>query len=161
MGVMGHGRAPGMQHQGRADAGTQMQGVGPNREQGLGGCLEQQVVEQRLVVPGERADRRRQGEDEVVVLDRQELRLALFEPAPGGTGLTLGAVAVATGVAGDRGVLAGIAVQQVASAKRARGRGRSARPPGRGVPRLPPYVEAFKDSRGLVTSRSTSVATWV
>ncbi len=40
MGVMGHRRAPGMQHQGCADTGTQMPGVGSNRAQGLGSGLE-------------------------------------------------------------------------------------------------------------------------
>ena len=43
MGVMGHGRAPGVQHQGRADAGTQMFWIGGDRAQGLGGGLEQEA----------------------------------------------------------------------------------------------------------------------
>ena len=45
MGMMGHGRAPGVQHQGCADARPQMFGIRGNRAQGLGGALEQEVVE--------------------------------------------------------------------------------------------------------------------
>ena len=49
MGMMGHGRAPGVQDQGCADAGAQMFWIGSG--------LEQEAVDHRLVVPGERADR--------------------------------------------------------------------------------------------------------
>jgi hypothetical protein len=62
--VMGHRRAPGMEHRGGGHAGAQMLGVGGDGEQRLGRGLDQQVVDHRLVLPG---DRRRQGEDDMMV----------------------------------------------------------------------------------------------
>lgn len=67
-----------MQHQPGADAGTEVLRIGSNGAQRLRRRLEQQTVEQRFVVPGERGDRCRQGEDDMVVLDRQQLVLARF-----------------------------------------------------------------------------------
>ena len=113
MGVMGHRRTPGVQHQGCADTGTQVFWVCGKGEQGLGGRREQETVEHRLVLVGDLADRRGQGKDHVVVLDRQEVCLTRFEPAPGGTGLTLGAMPVTAGVVGDLGMLAGLTLQHM------------------------------------------------
>jgi hypothetical protein len=52
-------------------------------------------------VEGDRADRRRQGEDDVIIGNRQKLRLALGEPLPRRRALTLRAVTVAAGIVGD------------------------------------------------------------
>jgi hypothetical protein len=60
-------RAPRMQHQRRADLRAQMLRIGA---QGFGGNIEQQAVDHRFVVPGDRADRGGQRKDDVVVLDR-------------------------------------------------------------------------------------------
>jgi len=72
-------------------------GVGGDHEQRLGGSLEQQVVDDGLVVERQGADQRRQREDDVVVGDRQQVRLAFREPLPRRRALTLRAVAVAAG----------------------------------------------------------------
>ena len=48
------------------------------------GGLEQKVVDGRLVLERDGADRGRQGEDDVVIGHRQQLRLAVFEPSPRG-----------------------------------------------------------------------------
>ena len=119
MGMMDHGRAPGLQHQGGTDARTQVFGVRGNRTQCLGRALEQEVVDHRLVVKGDVADRCWQGKDDVVVLDRQEVGLAGLQPAPGGGGLTLRTMAVAAGVVGDLRVFAGLTLQQVTAERRA------------------------------------------
>jgi len=95
MRVMGQRRAPGVQHQGQADARTQVSRIGSHGTQGLGRDLKQQAVDHRLVGVGNGADRCRQGEDHVVVRDRQQVGLARLEPAPGGAGLALRAVPVA------------------------------------------------------------------
>jgi hypothetical protein len=58
MRVMDHGRAPGMQHGGDADAGTEMLRIGGDRQHGLGRDLEQQVVEDGLVLVGDVGDLR-------------------------------------------------------------------------------------------------------
>jgi hypothetical protein len=69
-----------VQHGGKADARAQMLGVGGDREQRLGRGLEQQVVDGGLVVERQGADRRRQGEDDMIVGDRQEFGFALGAP---------------------------------------------------------------------------------
>ena len=111
MGVMGERRAPGVEDGGEADAGAEMLRVGGDGGQRLGGGPEQEVVDGGLVVERDRADRRRQGEDDVVVGNRQQVRLTLGEPLPRRRALTLRAVAVAAGVVGDafmRAVLAAL-----------------------------------------------------
>ena len=95
--MVGQRRAPGVQHGGEADAGAEMLGVGGDRGQRLRGRREQEVVDGRLVVERDGADRGRQGEDDVIVGNRQELRLAVFEPSPRRGRLALRAVAVAAG----------------------------------------------------------------
>ena len=61
------------------------------------------------------ADRSRQGEDDVVIRNRQELGLAVFEPLPRRGGLALRAVAVAAGIVGDALVRAVLAALDVAA----------------------------------------------
>src|SRR6202521_2455187 len=93
--------APRVQYQGCADLCAEMSGIGGNGAQGLGGYIKQQAVDHRLVVPGDRADCRRQGEDHVVVLHGQQIGLTRLEPAARGAGLALWAMAITTGVEGD------------------------------------------------------------
>jgi hypothetical protein len=94
MRVMDERRAPGVEDGGQADACAQVLGIGGDCGQRLGGCPEQKVVDRRLVLERDGADRGRQGEDEVIVGNRQELSLAIFKPLPR-RALTLRAVAVA------------------------------------------------------------------
>ena len=54
--VVGHSRAPAVEHRGRADASAEVLGIGGDREQGLGRRAEQQVVEHRLVLVGDWRD---------------------------------------------------------------------------------------------------------
>ena len=68
------------------------------------------------------ADRGRQGEDDVIIGNRQELRLAFFEPLPRRRRLALRAVAIAAGVVGDPLVRAVLAALDV-SAERGRATG--------------------------------------
>ena len=82
MGMMGQRRAPGVEHGGEADARAQMLRVGGDGGQRLGCGLEQQIVDDGLVLERDRADRRRQGEDDVIIGNRQKLRRALGEPLP-------------------------------------------------------------------------------
>ena len=111
--MVGQRRAPGVQHGGEADARAQMLRVGGDRGQRLRGGPEQEVVDGGLVLERDGADRRRQGEHDVIVGNRQEFRLAVFEPLPRRGGLTLRAVAIPAGVVGDpfvRAVLAALDV---------------------------------------------------
>ncbi len=89
---------PGVEDGGDADGGTEMLGIGRDGEQRLGRCLEQQGIDRRLVLVGDGADRCRQGEDDVVVGDWQQIGLARRKPRNRRPPLALRAVAVATGV---------------------------------------------------------------
>ena len=95
--MMGERRAPGVQHGGETDARAQMLRVGGDGDERLGGGPEQEIVDDGLVLERDRADRRRQGENDVIIGDRQEFRLALGEPLSRRRALTLWAVAVAAG----------------------------------------------------------------
>lgn len=90
-----------------------MLGVSGNRSQSLSSGLEQEVVHDRLVLIGERTDRPGQGEDQVIVTYGQEIYLARFQPAPGGTDLTLWTMPVTIGIVGDLGLLAGKTTQHM------------------------------------------------
>ncbi len=95
-----------MQHRHEADASAEMLGVGRDRERGLGRGFEQQVVDHRLVLIGDVADRSRQRVHHMEVRHRQQLGLALGQPLACRSALTLGAMPVAAAVVGDEGVRA-------------------------------------------------------
>ena len=113
--MVGHRRAPAVEHGGDADAGAEVLGIGGDGEQRLGRGAEQQVVDHRLVLVGDGGDLGRQREDEVEVADRQQIGLARGEPVPRRRALALGAMAVAAGVVGDPAVAAILAALDVAA----------------------------------------------
>ena len=115
MRMVGHGRAPGVEHGGQADARAQMLRIGGDGLQRLGGGLEQEVVDHGLVLEGDGGDLPWQGEDDVIVGDRQQAGLPLGEPGLGRLALALGAVAVAAGVVGDRQMGAVVAARDMAA----------------------------------------------
>jgi hypothetical protein len=57
--VMGHRRAPAVQHGGEADAGAEVLGIGGDGGERLSRRLEQDVVDRGLVVVGDVGDRGR------------------------------------------------------------------------------------------------------
>ena len=95
--MVGQRRAPGVQDGGEADAPAQMLRIIGDGGECLRGGPEQEVVDGGLVVAGDGADRSRQGEDDVVIGNRQKLGLAVFEPLPRRGGLALRAMPVAAG----------------------------------------------------------------
>ena len=95
-----------------------MLGIGPDREQGLGGSLEQEIVDERFVLVSDVADGPRHGEHDVKVRHRQEFCFARGEPSLGHRALALRAVPVATGVVGDLGVVTRFAARDVAPERR-------------------------------------------
>ena len=99
--MVGERRPPGVQHGGDADPRAQMFRIGGDRDQRLGGGLEQQVVDRGLVLIGDVADRRRQREDHVVIGDGQQLGLALGQPSLRRRALALRAMPIAAAVVGD------------------------------------------------------------
>src|SRR3954471_14419739 len=90
--MMGHCRTPGMEYRGGANAGTQMPGIGGDGEQRLGGCAEQQIVADPLVLVGDRGDLSRQREDQVEVAHRQQIGFAGGKPVPCRRALTFRAI---------------------------------------------------------------------
>ena len=127
-----------------ADARAEMLRVGGDRGQRLGGGPEQEVVDGRLVLEGDVADLGRQGEDDVIVGNRQQLRLAVCEPSSRRRRLALRAVPVAAGVVGDR-----VRARSPRSARR----GRRARPCDRS--RSPTSPSAGRGSRDRRWPRAT------
>jgi hypothetical protein len=112
--MMGECRAPGVEHGGEADPGSEMLGVGGDGDQCLGGGLEQDGVDRGLVLVGDVGDRRRQREDHVIVGHRQQLGFAVGQPRLRRRALALRAMAVAAGVGGDVGVRARLAACHMA-----------------------------------------------
>lgn len=87
--------APGVKHRGDADLGADVLGVGSDRSERLGRGGEQQAVDRGLVLVGHGADRRRQGEHDVKVGNRQQLGFARRQPLRCGACLALWAMAIA------------------------------------------------------------------
>jgi len=94
--MVGHCRAPAVEHGGGADASTEVFGIGGDREQRFRRRVEQQVVDDNLVLIGDRRNLGGQGEDHVEIADRQQIGLAGRQPILRRRALTLWAMAVAT-----------------------------------------------------------------
>src|SRR5438093_4087615 len=107
--------APGVQNHEHAGDGAKPLGIGGHVAQRGGGAAHEQVIQGRRIGEGESADFRRQGEDHVVVFNRQLVLRLLVEPAGAGQGLALGTVAVAARVVGDTLVATVEAVLDVAA----------------------------------------------
>src|SRR3546814_8609591 len=67
----------------------------------IGRRLEQQVIDERLVVEGDRGDLGRQREHDVEIADREEVGLAGLEPGACSSALAPRAMPVAATVVGD------------------------------------------------------------
>src|SRR3546814_1721654 len=76
---------------GDTEPGAEWLRVGGDGEHRIGGGLEQQIIDQRRVVIGERGNLGRQREHDVEIADREEISLAGFEPAARGGALAPGA----------------------------------------------------------------------
>jgi hypothetical protein len=116
--VMGERRTPGVQDGGEADARAEMLRIGGNGDQRLGRSPEQEVVDDGLVLERDGADRRRQGEHDVIVGNRQEFRLALGEPLARRRALALWTMPVAAGIIGDAFMRAVLATLDVSAERR-------------------------------------------
>src|SRR6516164_6202567 len=113
--MVGHCRAPAVEHSGGADASAEMLGVRSDREQRFGRRTEQQVVDHRLVLGGDWSDLGGQRKDHVEIADRQQIGLARCKPMLCRRTLTLRAMAVATRVVGDAAVAAILAALDMAT----------------------------------------------
>src|SRR3546814_3734208 len=101
MGMIGQLRAPCVEDGCEADPGAEVLRVGGNRQHRIGRRLEQQVIDERLVVEGDRGDLGRQREHDVEIADREEVGLAGLEPGACSSALAPRAMPVAATVVGD------------------------------------------------------------
>ena len=110
---MSQGRAPGVEHGDQTQPRAQALGIGGDGPQGLGGGLEQQIIDHGLVVEGDGGDLSWQGEDDMEIGRGQQIGLTLGQPNLGRRTLTLGAMAVAAGVVAHRQALAVVAARDM------------------------------------------------
>ena len=115
---MRHRRNPGVEHGGDPDASAQMPWVRRARHHRLRRRAEQEVVDDRLVPPGDLADLGRQREDDVEIADRQQIGPALGEPDSRGGALASGTMAIAARVISDPDVAAVVAAIDMAAERR-------------------------------------------
>ncbi len=80
MAMMGHRRSPCVQHRGEADEGAERPGIDRDGGERLGRGLEQQAIKFGMVLVGDGRDRRRQGEDEMIVGYGQKISLPVRKP---------------------------------------------------------------------------------
>ena len=89
--------SPGVQHRDGADLGAKVAGIGGDGAQGLRRRAEQNGVDGLLVVESDFGDRRRHGEHDVEVGDRQQFGLTRLQPLGTRQALAFWTVAVAAG----------------------------------------------------------------
>jgi hypothetical protein len=87
--------SPGVEHAEEADVGAEVFGIGGCGLGGLGASVKQRIVEQFLVLQGQRGEFPRHGEDHMNVGRGQKLLTAGFQPALPGMGLALWAMSIA------------------------------------------------------------------
>jgi hypothetical protein len=101
MGMMFEFLIPGVKHAEEADLGAEMLGIASDFEEGFGTGLQQQMVQDFLVLQGERRQLVGQGEDNMDVARGEKFLTTRLEPTVASVGLTLRAVSVAAAVVGD------------------------------------------------------------
>ena len=118
MRVLLQGLTPGMEHCSDADLCAQMPGVGGEGGECLGGRAEQDRVDGGLVLEGDLACQRRQGEDDVEIRHRQQFGLSMREPFGARQPLALGTMTVAARIVGDPCAAAIVALLEVTAERR-------------------------------------------
>src|SRR5438445_1466049 len=109
------GLAPGMEDGGHAELGTEMLGVGCDGGERLRRAAEQDGIDHRLVLESNLSGRGRQADDHVEIRHGKEFGLPLGKPLRARRALALRTVPIATGVLGDAGRTAGVALLDVAT----------------------------------------------
>ena len=104
MGMKQQVLGPGMEHGGEAHLGAESPVASGKGKQGLGGGLEQQVVEAFFVFEHQGVELVWEGEDHMEVMGRQQSLGAILEPSCLLEALAFGAVAITAGIVRDAGV---------------------------------------------------------
>ncbi len=92
---------PGVEHTEEADLRAEMSGIASDFEESCGTGLQQEMVQEFLVLQGERRQFVRQGKDNMDIARGEKLLTTRLEPTSTGVGLTLRAVPVAAAVVRD------------------------------------------------------------
>jgi hypothetical protein len=98
MGMVFEFLTPGMEHAEEADFGAEMTGITGDFEQRLSTGPEQEIVNDLLVLQGQRGEPTRKGEDDMDVGGGQEFSAPRLQPTVASGGLTLGTVSVPAGI---------------------------------------------------------------
>jgi hypothetical protein len=117
------GLPPGMEHRGDADLGAEMAWIGGDGGKRLGRAAEQDCIDGGLVLEGDLARQRGQGENDMKVRYRQQFGLSGGEPLETHQPLALRAMAVTTGVVGVARQAAVVAPLDMAAERRCPARG--------------------------------------
>ncbi len=96
--MIGERLSPGMQHGHDADIRAQTLGIRGQFKHGFLDRSEQEVVEALFIAQGKGVEFMRDGKDHMEIPDGQQFPEAVIDPGEADSGLTLGAVAIATGV---------------------------------------------------------------
>src|SRR6266851_10515095 len=96
---------PGMQHGEEADLRAEMLRIVSDFEKGFRTAAKQKIVNDLLVLQGQRSQMTGKGEDHMDVARREKFSLTCGDPAFPGRGLTLRAVSIAAAVVGDGGTM--------------------------------------------------------
>ena len=101
MRMVRHRRAPGVKHRRDTDPGAEMLGVGGDLQDRVCARPHQQIVDLAFVLIGDVGDRLWQRKDQMEIPHWQQFGPARRQPGFGRTGLTLGAMAIATRIVGN------------------------------------------------------------
>ena len=101
VGMMCQRLPPSMQDREAADLCPEPSRIGGQRGHGLNGGFEQDRIDGGLVLEGDGGDRRRQGEHDVEIGDRQQFALSILQPLCSRRALTLRTMPIAARVVGD------------------------------------------------------------
>jgi hypothetical protein len=88
MGMMFQFLIPGVEHAKEADFGAQMLGIASDFQEGFGAGLQQEMIQDFLVLQGERRQLMRKGEDNMDVARGEKFLTTRFEPTVTSVGLT-------------------------------------------------------------------------
>ena len=116
--VMGQGLAPAVQDCDHAGLGAEIFGIGSDGADRLGRGLEEDIVDDRLVLQGDRCERGRHGEDEMEIRDWQKFGAAIGQPLGAREPLALGTVPIAAGIIGDTDLAAVLALLDMPAERR-------------------------------------------
>ena len=112
---MDEGLAPRVEHREEPDLRAHVAGIGGDGLQGLGDRAEQDAVDDRFVLQGDRRDGGGHGEDDVEVLAVEQVGRAGLDPRGAREALALGTMTIAAGVVPDAPMAAAVALLDMAA----------------------------------------------